>query len=280
MSVLKNTAHSKGTGRERQQLPPGSPDDGRLRLVLPGVAVAATLGLFAYSLAAGTERDQTPVQSAGNAATSGAFAPGAGWMSNLIALSGVFGTGSPGAWQGGSGGQEFTAAPEAGGLPQFAAASVMLSGTADGRLAFTMPAVSPTKEAAADLQTAAAINALSIEFPSNSAKISTASMGELKKAAELIKTLPAETEVNVIGYTAGGGNSHRALVLAQRRANSVYRALVRLGVPPSLLKPQRSASARLEARAKSAAEGRSSTVAGAAQRADRRVGFQVIEPQR
>jgi outer membrane protein OmpA-like peptidoglycan-associated protein len=280
MSAFNNAAHSKATGLERQQLPPGKPDDGRLRLVLPGVAVAATLVLFGYSLVAGTAKDQAPVQSAGNVATSGAFAPGAGWISNLIALSGAVGRGAPGEWQGGSG-QLFAASPEAGGLPQFAAASMMLTGTEDGRLAFATPTESQTKEAAAGLQSTAALNSLSIEFQPNSAKISAASTGTIKKAAGLIKMLPAGAEVDVIGYTSVSGNSHRALVLAQRRANSVYKVLVRLGVHPSMLKPQSSASAGLEASAKSAAEGRSSIAADAAQRADwRRVGFHVIEPQR
>jgi len=279
MPILKDRTHAKSTGRQRQQHGPAGPDGGLLRLAVPGAAVVVTLGLFGYALVAGTAMDQTRTRSAGSAAKTNPFAPAEGWINNLAALSSVLGRAAPSEWQGGNG-QPFAAAPPAGRLPQFAAASMMLSGTADGRLAFATRAAGRSQVAADEANSESELSSLSIEFPGNSAKISAAGVGALKKAAQLMKALPAGTEVEVIGYTVGSGSSHHASVLAQRRANSVYTALVRLGVHPSILRPLAATNAELEANAKSATEGRSSTEAGASQRRDRRVAFHVIETQR
>jgi outer membrane protein OmpA-like peptidoglycan-associated protein len=278
MSFFKNAPHLNGTRRQQPAFPPGSPPDASsLRLAFPAAAVVVTLGLFGYALSSGTAGDQAPVQSPVSAAYTGELSPGAGWIKNFIAFSSVFGKGTPTDRQGASG-EFYAAPPPADSLPQFAAAGVMLSGTADGRLALIAPPAPRAGLAAADLRCEAAINSLSIEFPGNSAKISAANMGTVKKAAELIKALPAGAEVDVIGYTAG--SSHRASVLAQRRANSVYKALVRAGVHPSMLRPKGLNASRLEANAKSATEGRSSTETGAPQSRDRRVEFHVVAPQR
>jgi outer membrane protein OmpA-like peptidoglycan-associated protein len=279
MSFFKYAPQVNGARRQKLPFAPERPEASGLRLAVPGAAVVVTLGLFGYALSSGTAGDQAPVQSLANAASTGEFSPGAGWISNFIALSGVFGRGSPDDWQA-SGGQLFAPVPQPSRLPQFAAASMMLSGTSDGRLALSTLAPGWNKVAASDLRSGAALSSLSIEFPGNSAKISAARMGTIKKAAELIKALPAGDEVDVIGYAAGSGSSHRALILAQRRANSVYKALVRAGVRPSMLRPKGLNGSRLEASAKSALEGRSSTETGAPQYRDRRVEFHVVEPQR
>ena len=279
MSFLKNSSHFGGTGTQKRRFPPETPNASSIRLALPGAAVVVTLGLFGYALSAGRAGDEAPVQSSPSAANSREFSPSAGWLNIFVALSCVFERGTPYGWQASSG-QLFASVPHADKLPQFAAASMMLSGTADGRLALSTRAPGWNKVAAANMQNGAALSSLSIEFPGNSAKISAASLGTVKNAASLIKGLPPGTEVDVIAYTAGSGSSHRASILAQRRANSVYTALVRAGVLPSMLRPKGLSGSQLEASAKSATEGRSSTETGAPQVRDRRVEFRVVEPQR
>jgi outer membrane protein OmpA-like peptidoglycan-associated protein len=233
------------------------------RLAVPGAACLLTLALFGYAILAGGKNDQAPVPPASNVATAGGFAPQVGWIENLKAQLPVFGYGNSLSQLTGTA-LRFAALPP-GNLPKFVEAAITDTGPADIRLALSTPAGEPGKAQVVAAEKAA-LDALSVAFPGNSAKIPSREAKVIRKAVEIIKTLPARSTVELVGSAEGAAPTKRGAALAQERADSVYKALVRAGVDPAMLT------------ASSAIEGRSSTLTGAPQHRGRRVEFRVAEP--
>jgi outer membrane protein OmpA-like peptidoglycan-associated protein len=282
MSMLKNSTQSNDIVDENRESSSPAPEARSrvrgLQLAVPGAAFLATLGLLGYAIWAGSAADQARVQPASRAAQTGDFLPQAGWIKNLEAQLSVFSYESASTQFSGTG-ESFAVVPPTG-LPRFVAASMTGSGPGNIRLALSMPATSQNSKAPAEKLNLSALNSLSIEFPGNSARIPTNSFELITKVAKEIKALPSGTVVELIGYTAGGGQKARSTILARKRANSVYAALIRAGVDPAMLRPKGDGSATIEASTGPELEGRSSTARETRQRRDRRVEFRVIEPQR
>jgi outer membrane protein OmpA-like peptidoglycan-associated protein/uncharacterized protein YidB (DUF937 family) len=74
-----------------------------------------------------------------------------------------------------------------------------------------------------------------VYFVANSAEVLPSSKPLVRKAARLIKQLPAGTVVEIAGYTHNVGNPTTNMQLSQRRANAVREALVRAGGNPAML---------------------------------------------
>jgi outer membrane protein OmpA-like peptidoglycan-associated protein len=279
MSILKNSTQSNDIVHENRESSSPAPEARcgvrGLRLAVPSAAFLATLGLFGFAIWAGSAPDRARVQPASGAAQTGDFSAQAGWIKNLEA---VFGYESASTQFSGNGGSYAVVPPT--GLPRFVAASMTGSGPANIRLALSMPAASQNSKAPAEQINLSAINSLRIEFPGNSARIPRNSFELITKVAKEIKALPSGTVVELIGYAAGGGQRARGTILARKRANSVYAALIRAGVDPAMLRPKGDGSATIEASTGPELEGRSSTARETRQRRDRRVEFRVIEPQR
>jgi MFS transporter, DHA3 family, macrolide efflux protein len=278
------------------------------RLVFPGAALVVTLGLFGYFIATGTRRTNAPAKPAseevenapptlasGTAASTpqasskstGDFATQAGWVRNLSAEF----NGS-----GGDAGRMLVAAkrfepqetmPLAKGLetigsvppaqfPEFAVAAGIGSGPAGigTTLSTTLASAVPSKEQAA-ASVEAALQSLTIEFPARSARIPLRGKHIMRQAADMIGQLPAGTVVELTGYPDRRGTFAAKKKLSERRAQSVYRAFVRAGVRPEMLRPDGSAS--LVTSAASAAKGRS--LSAEMQRNDRRVELRAIQRQ-
>jgi outer membrane protein OmpA-like peptidoglycan-associated protein len=269
MSMLKNDTQAAVVVHENREFsllgPESGSDIGRLCLAVPFSAFVVTCALFGYAIAAGSRGDDTPIVSESTAAKSSSFAPEAGWMKNLTARLSVFGYESSYTMLPGSR-RSFDFVPP--GVPRFVAAAMTDSGLLM-RLAGPVPAAGQ-----------AALNSLTIEFPGNSARIPASNFGVITKVAEVIKTLPSETVVEVIGYTAGSWHSAQGTALSRKRANSVYRALVHAGISPAKLRPMGYGSASIEASDGTKIEGRSSMLRETPKRGDRRVEFRAVEPQR
>jgi outer membrane protein OmpA-like peptidoglycan-associated protein len=267
MSMFKHQIKANeifhGNQKSLSPRPEGESGVWGLRLAVPGVACLLTLALFGYAISAGGRNDQAPVPSASNIAAAGGFAPQAGWIENLMAQLPVFGYGNPPPQLTGTG-LRFASLPPSN-LPKFVEAAITDTGPADIRLALSTPAGEPGK-AQVVASEEVALNALSVAFPGNSAKIPSREAKVINKAVEIIKTLPAGSTVELIGSAEGAAPTKRGAALAQERADSVYKALVRAGVDPAMLT------------ASSAIEGRSSTLTGAPQHRGRRVEFRVAEP--
>jgi outer membrane protein OmpA-like peptidoglycan-associated protein len=277
--MLKNSTQSNDIVHENRESSSPAPEArSGLRLAVPGAAFLATLGLLGYAVWAGSAADRARVQPAPRTAQTDDFSPQAGWIKNLEAQLSVFGYESASTQFSGNGGS-FAVVPPTG-LPRFVAASMTGSGPASIRLALSMPAASQNSKAPAEKLNLSALNSFSIEFPGNSARIPTNSFELITKVAKEIKALPSGTVVELIGYTAGSGQTSRGTILARKRANSVYAALIRAGVDPAMLRPKGDGSATIEAGTGPELEGRSSTARETRQRRDRRVEFRVIEPQR
>lgn len=292
----------------RPSMPPakGSTEaDATRRLVFSGAAMVVTLGLFGYFIVTGTRGTYTPAKPApekaenappalasGTAASTpqassksiADFATQAGWVRNL---STEF-NGS-----GGDAGQMLVAAkrfepqetmPLAKGLetiglvppaqfPEFAVTGVIGSGPAGigTTLSTTLAPTAPSKEQAA-ASVEAALQSLTIEFPARSARIPPRGKHVVRQAADMIGQLPAGTVVELTGYPDRRGTVAAKKKLSERRAQYVYRAFVRAGVKPEMLRPEGTASL-----AASAAKGRSTSAE--MQRNDRRVEFRAIQRQ-
>ena len=82
------------------------------------------------------------------------------------------------------------------------------------------------------------LQALTIHFAPDSAKIPSRSLLLLKQAAGMIENLPAGTVVQINGYSDGSGNRTAILELSQRRADFVDLALIYAGVNPAVLSPR------------------------------------------
>ncbi len=280
MPMLKNPSQSNDIVHESRVSPRPQAHRGvrGLRLAVPGAAFLATLALFGYSISAGGKSDKGPVQSTATAVPIGDFSPQAGWIKNFTAQLSVFGyESSP--WQFSGNGRSFASLPPTD-LPKFVAAAITKTGPANIRLALSAPSGGQSGKTHVAASGADALNSLSIEFSANSAKILSSDVKIIRRAAEIIKALPAGTTVDLIGYTGGNSASPRGGALAQARAGSVYKALVRAGVNPAMLSPKAYDSAMNQAGAGAEMEGRSSTGTQTPERPNRRVEFRVAAPQR
>jgi outer membrane protein OmpA-like peptidoglycan-associated protein len=268
MSMFKHQIKANEIFHGNQKSSSPQPEEGTrlwgFRLAVPGAACLLTLALFGYAISAGGRTDQAPVPPASNVAAAGGFAPQAGWIENLKAqlpdsgyensLSGLTGAGL-----------RFAVLPPSN-LPKFVEAAITDTGPANIRLALSTPSSEPGKAQVVAAEEEATLNALSVAFPGNSAKVPSREAKVIRKAVEIIKTLPAGSAVELIGSAEGAAPTKRGAALAQERADSVYKALVRAGVDPAMLT------------ASSAIEGRSSTLTSSSQHRGRRVEFRVAEP--
>ncbi|MDQ6787861.1 MAG: OmpA family protein [Acidobacteriota bacterium] len=80
-----------------------------------------------------------------------------------------------------------------------------------------------------------ALNLSVVNFAKNSAEIPAANKPLLQQAAEQLKKSPADTRVEIDGYTDNDGDAAANQKLSERRAESVRSELVRLGVPSAML---------------------------------------------
>ena len=282
MSMLKNDTQADDLIHENRELSPRGPeaggDIGGLRLAIPLSAFVVTCALFGYAIAAGSGGDHAPIASASTAAKLSNFAPEAGWIKNLTARLSIFSYESSYITLPGSR-RSFDFVPP-GDLPRFVAAAMTDSGLPNVRLAGAMPTAGHNSKASARLSNQAALNSLVIEFPGNSARIPTAGFEIVTRVAEAIKTLHSGTVVELVGYTAGSGNSSQGTILSRKRADSVYRALVHVGINPAKLRPRAYGGASVEASDATEIEGRSSMIRQTPKARDRRVEFRVVESQR
>ncbi|MCI0466626.1 MAG: OmpA family protein [Beijerinckiaceae bacterium] len=162
--------------------------------------------------------------------------------------------------------------------PLFVMEALLAGSPQDIQLAQAVPAEARGGKAALANANVAALQSVSIEFPANSAKISARSVARIKRAAGIIKQLPAGTIVELNGYTAGMGKSAADSNLSRQRAESVYTALASAGISPDMLSPRGSGSASALASNSSELEGRSSTAAWRLRSNARRVEFRVVLP--
>lgn len=80
-----------------------------------------------------------------------------------------------------------------------------------------------------------ALNLMIIHFDTGSASISDQSADILKKAAETIKSSPADTRIEIGGHTDNTGSAEANQSLSERRAAAVRTRLVELGVQAPML---------------------------------------------
>lgn len=232
------------------------------------------------------------VSSPSSASVRGDFAANAGWIKNLQAEFERFGGNATQmlfAAKGFDPEETMPPAPRArmigslasDRLPQFVAASITGSGPAGiGTIAPpTLALASVGKEQSATSSLEAALQSMIIDFPSGSARILPRSVHLLRRAAAMIKQLPAGTVVEVNGYTDSQGNPAANMRLSEQRAEAVSRALVREGVDPAMLKAKGFGEAPAVASAGGAMEGRSSTTTERAKLSERRVEFHIVQQQ-
>lgn len=241
-------------------------------MILPAAAVLVTLALFAYAIVAGGKADHGPVRlvsgTAGPASGAGDFGPQAGWVENLSAELSLAG---PGQARLPSQAPSFADLPSSARLPEFVVAELTDTGPSDVRLALAAPSAGQTGSGEAALVQEAKLDSLSIEFPANSTRIPRRELATIRRAAEIIKTLPEGTTVELLGHIAGTSASRKGAMLAKKRAEAVYTALLREKVSPARLSKIVGAPEQ-EARSEAQAEGRSSTMGG------RRVEFRIVGP--
>ncbi len=73
---------------------------------------------------------------------------------------------------------------------------------------------------------------LEVNFESNKATLTKYSMSKIKEFAEYMKSLP-NVSVTIEGYTDSSGDEKKNMILSQKRAESVKRALVKEGIASS-----------------------------------------------
>lgn len=80
-----------------------------------------------------------------------------------------------------------------------------------------------------------ALNLSIVNFAEGSNDVPESSKPLLKQAAEIIKKSPADTRVELDGYTDSEGDDSGNQKLSERRAASVRNQLINYGVPPAML---------------------------------------------
>jgi len=96
-------------------------------------------------------------------------------------------------------------------------------------------ALSGIKSGASTEEVTKALNLMIIHFATGSANIDHDSDAILKKAADAIKSLPADTKLEVGGHTDNTGNAAANMSLSQNRADAVVARLGELGVAAGML---------------------------------------------
>ncbi|HET6375651.1 MAG TPA: OmpA family protein, partial [Methylocella sp.] len=222
----------------------------------------------------------------------GAFAVEAGWVSNLKAALDTAAK-SPaeilaqescsGGWASAAAGRGFTVAwLPLNEMPQFLAASMSGSGE-DGyalALATKVPAATGRKEPvriASERAVTPEIEAFSVVFPPDSAKVPAHAIPALKRLAGLIKQLPEGKVVELRGFASRTATAKGGAELSKRRAEAVYDVLVRLGVDPRKLSAKALGNVAEAAGGIATMEGRS-MARGHSPANDRRVEFRVVSP--
>lgn len=84
-------------------------------------------------------------------------------------------------------------------------------------------------------QVVEALNLSIINFATNSANIPAENATILRQAADVLKRAPANTRIEVGGYTDSDGNDAANLQLSTRRAEAVRKQLIEFGVKPAVL---------------------------------------------
>jgi outer membrane protein OmpA-like peptidoglycan-associated protein/uncharacterized protein YidB (DUF937 family) len=222
----------------------------------------------------------------------GAFAVEAGWVSNLRA---AFDTAakSPaevlahescsGGWATAAAGRGFTVAwLPLNELPQFLAATMSGSGQ-EGyarALAMKVPGGAGWKEPvriASEKAVMPEIEAFSVVFPPDSAKVPAHAIPALNRLAGLIKQLPEGRVVELRGFASRTATAKGGAELSKRRAEAVYDVLVRAGVDPRKLSAKALGNVTEAAGGSATMEGRS-MARGHFPANDRRVEFRVVSP--
>ncbi|MDQ6704244.1 MAG: OmpA family protein [Pseudomonadota bacterium] len=164
-------------------------------------------------------------------------------------------------------------------LPQFVVAAMTGSGAANMRIASSTSKLGSSSNESVRLPNQATLDFPIINFPANSAKVSSSSLPLLRRIAGQIKQLPPGTVVQLNGYTDSTGTPAGNVELSQRRADSVYRVLVHAGVSPAMLSAKGYGSSPSVASINGIMEGRSNKITGdgGRQRYDRRVEFRVVQ---
>jgi OmpA-OmpF porin, OOP family len=116
-----------------------------------------------------------------------------------------------------------------------------------------------------------------IYFAPNRAWVPSSSVALLRRAAGLMKELPAGTVVQISGYTHTAGNPAGNMELSQRRANAVRQVLVEAGVNPAMLSAKGYGSPHAMANNNGTTEGRSNGTKTTRRRNDRRVEFSIVQ---
>ena len=79
------------------------------------------------------------------------------------------------------------------------------------------------------------LNLSILNFPTASAEIGSEELALLQGAANQIKMLPADTVIEIVGYTDNTGSDEVNIPLSQRRADAVRKTLVDAGAAPAAL---------------------------------------------
>lgn len=226
------------------------------------------------------------------AANANDFAVEAGWIENFAARLAAFGGQDGQVLLAGNAANQgamapfadlawLSAASRAADLPQIAVAGLSGARVSGIALALAMRPSVLAAQAPARVSSQAALETLTIQFPPDSAKIPPRFHPLAKRIAKIVEGLPPGARVALYGYTARTGHpaADADAALSQKRAESVYKALVRAGASPAMLRPKGLGNAPREASLAGAAEGRSSATANEPRPADRRVEFRLLLQQ-
>ena len=165
-------------------------------------------------------------------------------------------------------------------LPRSVVAALTGNGAASTRIASSTSNLGSSIKELVNHPSQATPDFPAIIFSANSAKVPRSSLPLLRRIAGQIKQLPSGTVVQIVGYTHGTDASSSNVELSQRRADFVYRVLVREGVSPSVLSAKGDGSSPSSlASINGIVEGRSSHSMGDGDRPriDRRVEFRVVQ---
>ncbi|MGI9034866.1 MAG: OmpA family protein [Pyrinomonadaceae bacterium] len=112
---------------------------------------------------------------------------------------------------------------------------VSLAGAENASRQANEEALKELNEAKTTQQVVDALNVSIINFASGSSEIPANAQPILQKAAEILKSQPVETVIEVSGHTDNTGNAADNQKLSQERAGAVRAALLKLGVSDKML---------------------------------------------